>query len=481
MGKLRKDCTSAERRHFLAGLLGTVAAFGVRRQARAQAPADVSLSVGYESAGTPIPADFIGLSYESALLASSDYFNPRNLSVLGLLRRLGTNGVLRVGGNTSERTVWSGAGSPSPVNGFVITPAAIDALAALLRALGWRLVYGLNLARGTPEAAADEAAYVANAVGPHLLGFQISNEPDGFGRWSAVRPPSYNVFDFLAEWQRFHAAIRARLPDAPFAGPAVASETGWIAPFAEVGRGSLVLLTRHYYADGPARAPHINLPKLLASAHQIDPILAELQQIARTQHLPFRVAETNSIFAEGHPGVSDTLGASLWGLELMFQVARAGAAGINFHTGDAKAYTPIGPGAEGRHVARPLYYGMLMFKEACGVAAELIAIQGGTSDINLAAYALRAQSGALRVCLINKDLARPARVHVDVGRRFDVASILRLAASSAEATTGVTLGGAAVDDFGGWAPTVVESIRPQTTMAVDVPVASAALLSCGSS
>ena len=124
---------------------------------------------------------------------------------------------------------------------------------------------------------------------------------------------------------------------------------------------------------------------------------------------------------------------------------------------------------------------MLMFKEASGEAAELIATQGGTSDINLAAYALRARSGALGVCLINKDLFRPARVHVDVGRRFGVASILRLAASSAEATTGVTLGGAAVDDFGGWLPTVVESIRPQTTMVVDVPVASAALLSCGSS
>ena len=34
--------------------------------------------------------------------------------------------------------------------------------------------------------------------------------------------------------------------------------------------------------------------------------------------------------------------------------------------------------------------------------------------------------------------------------------------------------------FGGWAPTVVESIRPQTTMVVDA-CASAALLSCGSS
>jgi hypothetical protein len=474
----RKDRTLVERRKILAGLVCAAAALGVRQQARAEAPAEVWLSVGYDSPGTLLSADFIGLSYESALLASSDYFTPRNLSVFGLLRTLGASGVLRIGGNTSERTVWSGAGSSSAVNGFVIRPAAIDALAALLRALGWRLIYGLNLARGTPETATDEAAYVANAVGPGLLAFQISNEPDGFGRWSAVRPSSYDISDFLAEWQRFHSAIQARLPNAQFAGPAVAAETGWIAPFAEMARGSLVLLTRHYYADGPARAPHISLPRLLSSAHQLDPILSDLHKLAQTYRLPFRIAETNSIFAEGHPGVSDTFGASLWGLELMFQVAQAGGAGINFHTGDTKAYTPIGPGTDGRHVTRPLYYGMLMFKEASGEAAELVPTQGGTNDINLAAYAVRSGSDALRVCLINKDLSRPAHVHINVGRRFAVASILRLAASSAYATTGVTLGGAAVDDFGGWTPVVLQSITPETTIEVEVPAASAALLLC---
>jgi hypothetical protein len=91
------------------------------------------------------------------------------------------------------------------------------------------------------------------------------------------------------------------------------------------------------------------------------------------------------------------------------------------------------------------------------------------------------QRGALRVCLIHKDLSRSARVHINVGRRFAVASILRLTASSEDATTGVTLGGAAVDDFGGWAPNLLESIRPETMIAVEVPVASAALLLCSNS
>jgi len=44
----------------------------------------------------------------------------------------------------------------------------------------------------------------------------------------------------------------------------------------------------------------------------------------------------------------------------------------------------------------------------------------------------------------------------------------------------VTLGGTAVDDLGGWAPVVLEPIRPDTMIVVEVPVTSAALLLCSS-
>jgi hypothetical protein len=72
---------------------------------------------------------------------------------------------------------------------------------------GWRLIHGLNLATGTPEEAAAEAAYVAHAVGPQLLAFQIGNEANGFGRWSDVRSKSYSIAAFLDEWRRFAAAV----------------------------------------------------------------------------------------------------------------------------------------------------------------------------------------------------------------------------------------------------------------------------------
>ena len=227
------------RRSLLRILAGVAATPYASRRARAGPEVAASVAVSYDQPGRIIPENFIGLSYESAVLASPDYLSPRNPALHGLLRALGPGAVLRLGGNTSESTTWRGTSNASET--FVITPAAIDALAELVKALNWQLIYGLNLARGNPEAAAEEAAYVARAVGSRLLAFQIGNEPDGFGRWSAVRPQTYDFQAFLAEWRQFYTAIRARLPTAPFAGPDIVAEQKWIRPFVAAAGDALVL------------------------------------------------------------------------------------------------------------------------------------------------------------------------------------------------------------------------------------------------
>jgi hypothetical protein len=426
--------------------------------------------------------DFIGLSYESAILARGDYFTPGNASTLGLIRSLSKNGVIRIGGNTSERTVWVADRNPAGPTSFVITPANIDRLAAALRVLGWKLIYGLNLARGAPAEAFDEAAYVANAVGANLLAFQIGNEPDGFGRWTAVRPASYDVSAYLAEWRTFHTAIRARVPGAPFAGPDVSGATDWVAALAQATPEGLVLLTHHYYADGPAGAPHVFLPKLLQSNGQIRPLLEQIAQYSRRYRLPYRITETNSVYDEGQPGVSDTLGAALWGLELTFQVAGAGAAGINFHGGvhnrrasEDKAYSPIARSGD-RYRAMPLYYGMLMF--ALAARGALVPAHLAPETSGLKAFAVRAPEGTLRICLINQNITRDERVAINPGRTFTVASMLRLAGPAIDATDGVTLGGASVDEFGRWPPLVHEEVLlTGHEIVVDLSAASAALVS----
>jgi hypothetical protein len=473
------DQMDASRRHLLRGAAGAFLALVGRGRAQAQAVAH--LTVRYEDAGRPIASDFVGLSYESAQLAAGDYFSADNASALGLIRALSPNGVIRIGGNTSERTVWRLEDTAATAN-LVITPAKVDRLATALHLLGWKLIYGLNLARGTPQEAAAEAGYVAQAVGGNLLAFQIGNEPDGYGRWSAVRPASYDFAAFLSEWRASHAGILAHVPGARFAGPDVAGATDWVGFFAAARPAGLVLLTRHYYADGPAGAPHVTLAKLLRSDGEVAPVLDELARYGRAYHLPWRIAETNSVYDEGQPGVSDTLGAALWGLELMFQVAAAGAGGVNFHAGvhnrrgaEDKAYTPIARAEAGRYRARPLYYGMLMFARAAA-HGELVPASLSSDTSGLSAFAVRAADDGVRICLINKNFDRAARVRIDPGRHFRASSMMRLS-GGADATTGVTLGGAQVDEFGQWAPSAAGTV-PMTSREIDIdmPAASAALL-----
>jgi hypothetical protein len=97
---------------------------------------------------------------------------------------------------------------------------------------------------------------------------------------------------------------------------------------------------------------------LLRSRGEVVPALEQLAQYGRAYRLPWRIAEANSVYDEGQPGVSDTFGAARWGLELLLAAAAAGAAGINFHAGvhngvpRHKAYTPIARG-NGALRARP--------------------------------------------------------------------------------------------------------------------------------
>jgi len=473
------------RRRFLGGAATAGVAMLARAVGASRAQNDTSayLAVTYDAPGRQIAPDFVGLSYESAILATADYFTPDNAPLLALIRSLGPDGVIRFGGNTSERTLW-GADAPSTArNGFVITPTGIDRLSAALRMLGWKVIYGLNLAHGTAEAAAQEAAYVATAMGTNLLAFQIGNEPDGFGRWTGARAGKYDAAAFLAEWQRFHQAIRARVPQARFAGPDVASETDWVAALAGQRPAGLVLLTHHYYADGPAGAPHVTLRRLLHSGVRLAPVLEKLAYEGRRYALPYRLIETNSVYNEGQPGVSDTLGAALWGLELMFEAAAAGAAGVNFHggghnlrPGSEKAYTPIAR-SDGRYRAAPLYYGILAF--AHGGRGTLLPARFASGSKDCRAFAVRAPQGSLQVCLINKDFVRGTRVTIDAGHSFAASSIMRLAGPTIDATGGITLGGSAVDEHGAWTPAMPERshIPDAREITVDVPPASAALVS----
>jgi len=260
---------------------------------QSNASAALRLTLRTDRLGSKIGDDFAGLSYESAQLGNPHFFSAENAQLAGFIRRLGASGVLRIGGNTSEYCYWTpdpakqsatpnaesmrtgdkanpiafglavgpdtGHKAPAPVK---ITAQAVRNLRDFLDTSSWKLIYGLNMGTGTAEDAADEAAHVMDVTGPKLIAFQLCNEPDLFFR-NGIRNKDYDFKQFAAEWQRFYQTIRARVPNAPFAGPDTAYNNEWLVPFAKQFKHEAVFLSQHYYAEGPPTDPSMTIERLL--------------------------------------------------------------------------------------------------------------------------------------------------------------------------------------------------------------------------
>jgi hypothetical protein len=210
---------------------------------------------------------------------------------------------------------------------------------------GWNLIWGLNLGKGTAQAAIQEAKEVLAATEPYLFAFEIGNEPDLFPRSEAHRKKGYDYDDYLREYRKFRDALRKELPGMPLAGPDVADATSWVTRFARDEGKDIKLLTHHYYREG--QNPTSNIDKLLYADPKLDPMLAQLRAATKSSGIPYRTCETNSFSGGGKPGVSDTLASALWVLDFMFALASTGCAGVNMETGVNQrgfisSYSPIG-------------------------------------------------------------------------------------------------------------------------------------------
>lgn len=475
--------------------------------AEASPVASVRLTLRPDRLGNRIGEDFTGLSYESAQLGNPQFFAGDNAELAGFMRTLGRSGILRIGGNTSEFTHWTGKGprkidtpeserlreqdrtnpiayglavgpdtghkAPAPVN---ITPLAIRNLRDFLDASGWKLIYGLNMGTGTAEDAADEASYVMDAIGSKLIAFQLCNEPDLFYR-NGIRKSDYAFEQFAGEWQRFYQAIRERVPNAKFAGPDTAYNNEWLVPFAKRFQHEAVFLSQHYYAEGPPTDPSMTIERLLKPNPKLVAEFEGMKKTVQEYELPFRLAETNSCYQGGKAGVSDTFASALWGADLTYQLASAGGMGINFHGGGYGWYTPIAGTREDGFLARPIYYGMLLFEQAGPAQLVESRVEGIDQAPLLTAYGLRSNSGAIKVAVFNKNLDRNVRLTIDAGRRTQGASVFRLHAPRIDDTTDTTFGGSPVGASGQWAAAYQENIKVEMGFPViELPAASGALI-----
>jgi len=430
---------------------------------------------------TTIPSDFMGLGYESSSVARPGLLSGQNSVYVQLCRTLGSSGIIRVGGNTSDYASYSASAQPlsSPESGpgSVVNDVVLRDLGSFLEATGWKLIWGLNLGRGTIEAAVDEAKAVAKATGPSLFAFEIGNEPDLFPHREIHRKMGYGYEDYLLEYRKFRDALRKSIPGIRFAGPDVAIATSWVSRFARDEGRDLKLLTHHYYREG--QNPTSSIEKLLHTDPKLDPMLAELQAASQSCRVPYRICETNSFSGGGKPGVSDRFASALWVLDFMYRLASAQCGGVNMETGVnqlgfVSSYSPIGDDERGHYLAAPEFYGMLAF--ARGATGELIDSRLRASNLSLAAYASLKHDKQLCITLINKEPVLDVSVTIERVFPFRNASVLRLLAPSLESSSNVTFGGVMVKSDGTWRG-VGERIQAQDgKCVVSLPAASAAVL-----
>jgi hypothetical protein len=453
----------------------------------------VRLTLDPTRQGKPIAPDFTGLSYESAQLSDPSFFAGDNTELIGLIRRLGRDGVLRIGGNTSEYCFWAPDATPvtgqepmgpdpghKPATDRQITSLAVRNLRDFVDATGWKLIYGLNMGKGSAADAAAEASYVMRTIGPDkLLAFQLCNEPDLFHR-NGIRPEGYNARQFNDEWKHFYDAITARELNAPFAGPDTAYGEDWLVPFATRFKSQVKFLSSHYYAEGPPTDPSMTIERLFTNP-KLDQQLEGMQRVLGDTGLPFRLAETNSCYAAGRQGVSDTFASALWGCDLMYRLAAAGGMGINFHGGGYGWYTPIAGSPQHGFIARPIYYGMLLFAEAgAGHLIESTLDASGETGATLSAYGLQSDAGVTRVAIFNKHGDQPVLMTLQAGQKAERATVIRLYAPRMEDTVDTTLGAAQVNSSGAWAAAREDTLTVKNgETVIELPAASAALVTLG--
>ncbi len=452
----------------------------------------------------PVPASFLGISTEYSALATYARYPVLAARVLGLLEAPGAGPLmLRIGGDTADRTIWNPDGRRLPRWAIDLTPRELRRLALIVGADRLRTLIDLNLVTGSPWLDATWArAAKAYLPAGSIAGFEIGNEPDLYDHryWmqslgAAVGgmhnlPAELRAAGYVNDFETYGAAISGLVPGVPLVGPEIATpvmHAEWLRALLRAPHPGLGLVSAHRYPYSACAHPGTHAYPTIArllSERATAGLASAVAPAARTAHaagLPFRLTELNSVTCRGRRGVSDSFATALWAPDALFELLRAGVDGVNVHVNPGAVNEAFAINAGGLD-ARPLLYGLVAFSHALGARAQLVALRVRERPAaHVKVWAVRVAGGQLNVVVIDKG-TRPAAVELRLPARGP-AIVERLTAPSAAARSGVTLDGQSLTRAGRWQGTrSVEVIRPTARgYAVFVPRMSLALVHLTSS
>jgi hypothetical protein len=412
--------------------------------------------VDLTAAGSPIPDDFAGLSYETKReLPDADgkyYFDPQNAPLIKLFRTLDLKN-LRIGGNTVDSPKVS-----------IPVQADIDHLFDFAKAADTKVIYSFRLHDGDAAGSAVQAKYIVDHYTENLICFSIGNEPDIYiHSW-----PGY-----VKAFQPIYDAINQVAPNAKYCGPSLTSNARpWAHDFADkyFPSGKILYIGQHEYAGGAGgkvKDPVAGRDLMLSPGwHDIyqkyyDKFVPPLKESGA----PYRLEEANNFYNGGAKDVSDTFASALWGLDYLYWWAAHGSQGINFHNGDeVAAGQQLAPcryasftSVPGGYFAHPLAYAIKIFN--LGARGQIVPCtltpDASAADLNLVSYAVLGADKTLYVTLINKEHnagGRDAEVTLQTGSSYAKGQTLRLSVPGGDvaAKDGMTLGGSPIQADGSW-------------------------------
>ncbi|TRX94180.1 hypothetical protein FHL15_004948 [Xylaria flabelliformis] len=330
-------------------------------------PLDGFVSFSIEFASFP---DFAGNS------STPNKFSNNLLNNLGYLT--GTKPYIRVGGNTQDYAIYNpnltialkgtvnATRSPDYPTTIEIGPSYFDSYTTWPNV---KFSHGFNMGGNHDDrqwaTLIQTAAIACKTLGKDkLYWWEYGNEPDLFptSAQGPVRPANWNESDYVAEWLVATRAIKGVITET--CPDLLGNDTyGYLAPsFAGIGNnlkaprawadglntdGTVRYFSTHNYISG-ATSPGVTLQGTLMNhtrtRSSVDTHVSEFAQISPSAPgLRQIMGETNSLYNQGKPGLSNSFGAALWGIDFNLYCASVGIGRVHMHMGTNYRYASWQP------------------------------------------------------------------------------------------------------------------------------------------
>lgn len=406
----------------------------------------VQLQTGGVATGLSIPQSgaFFGFSIEFSVVTqvlglNSSFMQVPFLNLMANIRERAGSVQVRLGGNSQEtatlvNTIPDGksmekdttnTSNPTDTPPLLFTPEIIKMMASVSTLTNVRWYLGIPF-YDTQNFQLQIAEVGEAVLGNHLIGLQGGNEPDLYAK-HGHRPANYSPQDYTDEFGLLVDAVNADsgLPDKDvLIGPNLSGtwepEQVWDTDFAtDYSQSLIALAVEHYptdncyaqYGTGAPRNAQDIFPTYLTHKSGQDIVSPYINSTSYAQSLgkPFVMFETNTASCGGFPGLSDSFGAALWGVDYALQMAYVNFTGALFHVGgQSDYYNPFTPPVTNQSTFNqwtigPIYYSALFVAETLGSSNQSQVLDLGMNGGNefTPGYAIYENGEPTRVALIN--------------------------------------------------------------------------------